>query len=45
MEKCRKVCWGVGKVKKVWGCGKVLAVGKEWESVLGCGEGIGRCGG
>ena len=35
---------GCGKEKKVWGCGKVLAVGKVWESVLGCGEGMGRCG-
>ena len=24
VEKCGKVCWGVGKEKKVWGCGKVL---------------------
>ena len=28
MEKCGKVCWGVGNVKVVGGCGKVLAVGK-----------------
>ena len=33
-----------GREKKVWGCGKMLAVGKVWESVLGCGGGMGNVG-
>ena len=56
LKKCKKVCygrcgkvlWGVGKgegsVEKCVGVWEVLAVGKVWVSVLGCGGDMGRSG-